>query len=149
MNQLIGRRIIVAEVPTIAIAQVGKDEVVVPPIFAASCASLTEFVQPPNSQNSRGQSFSKPAFLSYPSLMAIENILSQIDAEIARLQQARKVLANIGTTSTKVGRKAVKATVSAKPGKKRKISAEGRKRIAEAQRKRWAAQRAKAKTKKA
>ncbi len=81
--------------------------------------------------------------------MAIENILSQIDAEIARLQQARKVLANIGTTSTKVGRKAVKATVSAKPGKKRKISAEGRKRIAEAQRKRWAAQRAKAKTKKA
>ena len=80
--------------------------------------------------------------------MAIENILSQIDSEIARLQQARKLLANIGATPTKAGRKAVKQTVSVKPGKKRKISAEGRKRIAEAQRKRWAAQRAKAKQKK-
>jgi hypothetical protein len=79
--------------------------------------------------------------------MAIENILSQIDSEITRLQQARKLLANIGTPSTRAGRKAPKATASVKPGKKRKISAEGRKRIAEAQRKRWAAQRAKAKKK--
>jgi SLT domain-containing protein len=81
--------------------------------------------------------------------MAIENILAQIDSEIARLEQARKLLANIGTTPTKAVRKAGKATVTAKPGKKRKISAEGRRRIAEAQRKRWAAQRAKGKQKKA
>jgi hypothetical protein len=79
----------------------------------------------------------------YP--MAIENILSEIDSEIARLQQARKLLANLGTATTKVGNKAKKAVAKAAPKKRRKISAEGRKRIAEAQRKRWAAQRAKAK----
>jgi hypothetical protein len=81
------------------------------------------------------------------SLMAMNNIVAQIDAEIARLQQARKLLANLGITATQAGRKAVKAAAKAKPRKKRRISAEGRKRIAEAQRKRWAAQRAKAKTK--
>jgi hypothetical protein len=80
--------------------------------------------------------------------MAIENILAQIDSEIARLQQARKLLANIGTTSTQAARPAKKAAVKAKPARKRRISAEGRKRIAEAQRKRWAAQRAKSKPKK-
>jgi translation initiation factor 2 gamma subunit (eIF-2gamma) len=78
--------------------------------------------------------------------MATDSILAQIDSEIARLQQARKLLANIGTATKSAGRNAVKAA-TAKPAKKRKISAEGRKRIAEAQRKRWAAQRAKAKKK--
>jgi hypothetical protein len=78
--------------------------------------------------------------------MAIENILSQIDSEIARLQQARKLLANIGTTNA--GHTTRKAAVKAKPARKRRISAEGRKRIAEAQRKRWAAARAKSKQKK-
>ncbi|MGA3033952.1 MAG: hypothetical protein ABSD70_11750 [Terracidiphilus sp.] len=80
--------------------------------------------------------------------MAIENILAQIDSEIARLQQARTLLANIGVTATKAGRGAKKPAVKAKPAKRRRISAEGRKRIAEAQRKRWAAVRAKAKPKK-
>jgi hypothetical protein len=77
--------------------------------------------------------------------MAIDNILAQIDSEIARLQQARKLLSSIETGSTTAGRKAGKT--AAKPAKKRKISAEGRRRIAEAQRKRWAAQRAKTKKK--
>jgi hypothetical protein len=77
--------------------------------------------------------------------MAIDNILAQIDSEIARLQQARKLLSSIETGSPTAGRKATKA--AAKPAKKRKISAEGRRRIAEAQRKRWAAQRATAKKK--
>jgi hypothetical protein len=81
--------------------------------------------------------------------MAIENILAQIDSEIARLEQARRLLANMGTVSAKAGRTTAKAAAIAKPRKKRKISAEGLKRIAEAQRKRWAAQRAKAKQKKA
>ena len=80
--------------------------------------------------------------------MAIEDILAQIDSEIARLKQARKLLATIGSTPTKAGRTATKAAAKAKPRKKRKISAEGLKRIAEAQRKRWAAQRAKVKQKK-
>jgi hypothetical protein len=74
--------------------------------------------------------------------MAIENILSQIDSEISRLQQARALLANIGAAATKTGRPA-----KAKTGKKRILSAEARKRIADAQRRRWAAVRAKAKQK--
>jgi hypothetical protein len=79
--------------------------------------------------------------------MAIENILAQIDSEIARLQQARKLLANIGATAASAGRAAKRTAAKAKPAKKRRISAAGRKRIAEAQRKRWAAQRAKGKSK--
>jgi hypothetical protein len=81
------------------------------------------------------------------SAMAIENILAQIDSEIARLQQARKLLANIGNSAKTTGRTAKKAAAKARPGKKRILSAEARKRIADAQRKRWAAARAKAKSK--
>jgi hypothetical protein len=73
--------------------------------------------------------------------MAIETILAQIDSEIARLTQARALLTSIGTSPTKG--KATK--VAAKVGKKRVLSADARKRIADAQRKRWAAQKAKAK----
>ncbi|MGP8185179.1 MAG: hypothetical protein ACLQKY_03845 [Terracidiphilus sp.] len=78
--------------------------------------------------------------------MAIENILSQIDSEIAHLQQARALLANIGT-APKAASSTAKASAKAKPRKKRVLSAEARKRIADAQRKRWAAVRAKAKQK--
>jgi hypothetical protein len=71
--------------------------------------------------------------------------LAGIDQEIARLQHARDLLAGDqprrgrprGSKSVKKEAKAVKA--AAKPGrKKRKLSAEGRKRIADAMRKRWA-----------
>ena len=79
--------------------------------------------------------------------MAIENILAQIDSEIARLMQARALLATTGTASTKSVRKAGKAAAKGKPRKKRVLSADARKRIADAQRKRWAAVRAKAKQK--
>jgi len=79
--------------------------------------------------------------------MAIDNILAQVDSQIARLQQVRKLLANIGAITAHVARKAAKAPAASKPAKRRRISAEGRKRIAEAQRKRWAAVRAKAKKK--
>jgi hypothetical protein len=60
--------------------------------------------------------------------MTPNDILASIDAEITRLQQARALLS--GTTT---------ATPS-KP--KRKMSAEARKRIADAQKKRWAKQKA-------
>lgn len=83
--------------------------------------------------------------MNYPYIMAIENILAQIDAEIARLSQARKLLATIGTTTTRAGSKAKKAPAKANPVKKRVLSADARKKIADAQRKRWAAQKAKAK----
>jgi hypothetical protein len=79
--------------------------------------------------------------------MAIDNILAQIDSEIARLTQARALLANIGAATAKAGRIVKIASAKAKPRKKRVLSAEARKRIADAQRKRWAAQKAKAKQK--
>ena len=79
--------------------------------------------------------------------MAIENILAQIDSEIERLKQARSLLATIGTVGGNGGRKVQKAAAKSKPRKKRVLSADARKRIADAQRKRWAAQRAKTKGK--
>jgi hypothetical protein len=78
--------------------------------------------------------------------MSIESILAQIDAEIATLKHARSLLADSGKITTKVTKqKAAKAPAKAK-GKSRKrrvLSPEARKRIADAQRKRWAAQKAK------
>lgn len=79
--------------------------------------------------------------------MAIEHILAQIDSEISALTQARKILASIGTTTTNAASKAPKAPSKARAGKKRFLSAEARKRIADAQRRRWAAVHAKAKKK--
>ena len=83
--------------------------------------------------------------------MAISEILASIDSDIAKLQQARALLSG-GTAvaaKKKAGRprKAATSPVVAKPAKKaakkkRNLSPEGRKRIAEAVKKRWAAQRA-------
>jgi len=74
--------------------------------------------------------------------MAIESILAQIDSEIARLTQARSLLAGSGSSTT-TQRKNRKSAGKAR--KTRVLSPEARKRIADAQRKRWAAQRAKSK----
>ncbi|MGA2351375.1 MAG: hypothetical protein ABSF70_13150 [Terracidiphilus sp.] len=90
--------------------------------------------------------------------MAISEILATIDQEIAQLQHARALLSGgaAPVAKKKVGRpkKAVAArkkagatkkaskvaSVTVKPAKKkRKLSAEGRKRIADAAKKRWAA----------
>jgi hypothetical protein len=79
----------------------------------------------------------------------VEEILAGIDQEIARLQQARTLLAGDqprrGRPPGSKSAKTTKAAKSAKPAKpaktarkQRKLSAEGRKRIAEAMRKRWA-----------
>ena len=77
--------------------------------------------------------------------MAIDSILALIDAEIASLTQVRSLLASTGKVAAKVTEpKTGKAAKTPKKGKKRrKLSAEARKRIADAQRKRWAAQKAK------
>jgi len=80
-------------------------------------------------------------FFSYAALMAIDNILAQIDSEIERLTKVRALLANAGSTAT-TGNSRIKKS-SSNSGKKRILSPEARKRIADAQRKRWAAQRAK------
>lgn len=85
----------------------------------------------------------KAGFFSYAALMAIDNILAQIDSEIERLTKVRALLANVGSTAA-IGNKAKKSASNSR--KKRILSPEARKRIADAQRKRWAAQRAKAKS---
>ncbi len=80
--------------------------------------------------------------------MAIDPILAQIDAEIARLTEARAVLANLGTVAAGVTEpKTSKSPVKASRKKKRVLSPEARKRIADAQRKRWASLKAKTKSK--
>jgi hypothetical protein len=76
--------------------------------------------------------------------MAIDSILAQIDAEIATLKQARSLLAGAGLVTTAVTEPTTKKK-RRKSRKRRTLSPEARKRIADAQRKRWAAQKAKAK----
>jgi hypothetical protein len=75
--------------------------------------------------------------------MSIETILAEIDAEISRLTQVRSLLAG----SRAVTSSGSKSKTSKGPGRKKKrvLSAEARKRIADAQRKRWAAQKARSK----
>lgn len=78
------------------------------------------------------------------SYMTIDSILAEIDAEIARLTQARKLLAGAGKVAVApTGAKA--KTTAAKKTSARVLSPEARKRIADAQRRRWAAQKSKAK----
>lgn len=61
--------------------------------------------------------------------MTLDNIIASLDAEIARLRQARAVLSKLTSEAAPVR-------------KRRKLSAAARKRIADAQRKRWAKQKA-------
>lgn len=74
--------------------------------------------------------------------MDFNRLVSEIDMEIARLQQARALLTGVsgkrgpGRPKTVAGRSVAPV---AKAGKrKRRLSPEGRKRIADAMRKRWA-----------
>jgi len=74
--------------------------------------------------------------------MPTDSILAQIDAEISRLTQVRALLANTGKiAAASTSLKTMKAPP--KTRKKRVLSPEARKRIADAQRRRWAAQKAK------
>lgn len=75
--------------------------------------------------------------------MTVESIIAQIDAEISRLSQARALLSSAGKVNVPTVATKVAAAPAKKSRKKRVLSAEARKRIADAQRKRWAAQRAK------
>jgi hypothetical protein len=89
--------------------------------------------------------------------MDVSSIISEIDAKIASLQQARTVLLGLDESTPAVapkakrGRpkgstnavKAAKVVKTAKPAtRKRNLSPEGRKRIADAMKKRWADRRA-------
>ena len=66
--------------------------------------------------------------------MEVKPLLAAIDEEIGKLEQARKILAGDAAPSAKT-------TPAKKSGgrKRRRLSAASRARIAEAQRKRWAA----------
>ena len=64
--------------------------------------------------------------------MTIDKILALIDSEIAQLERARALLSSDGT----------KKTATPVVRKRSKLSAASRKKIADAQRKRWAKQKA-------
>lgn len=71
--------------------------------------------------------------------MGVSEILIQIDREIAQLQQARALLGG-SSVAAKRGRPAGAAKALAPERKKRNLTPEGRKRIAEAVKRRWAEQ---------
>jgi hypothetical protein len=79
----------------------------------------------------------------------VSRIIAEIDAQISKLQQARALLSGSASTTSRTGRGRPKgsknttaATVpSATTTRKRKLSPEGRKRIADAMKKRWAERR--------
>lgn len=78
--------------------------------------------------------------------MQSSQLIAAIDEEIDRLHQARVLLMGHGAVPVKRGRKATKSATafpfaarSAKPARKRRrLSAEGRAKIAAAQKARWA-----------
>lgn len=79
--------------------------------------------------------------------MEVNRIIAEIDLQISKLQQARDLLA--GSQVVRVGRGRPKGSKNAAkeaeageaPVRKRKLSPEGRKRIADAMKKRWAERR--------
>jgi hypothetical protein len=85
--------------------------------------------------------------------MAMSEVIAQIDAEIAKLQQAKALLSGVEAVKTSRGRpkgsknvatKNVEAGPTPTPPKakgKRKLSPEGRKAIADAMKRRWAERR--------
>ena len=81
--------------------------------------------------------------------MDVSHILSEIDAEIARLQQARTALTAIAGTGTvaapRRGRPPKNAVApeakASTTRRKRNLTPEGRKRIADAMKRRWAERR--------
>ena len=68
-----------------------------------------------------------------------EQLIAAIDEEITRLEQVRNLLQNA------TGHRLIRASKAGRPHKKRVLSADARQRIAAAQKRRWAAQKAAAK----
>jgi hypothetical protein len=74
----------------------------------------------------------------------VSRIIAEIDAQISKLQQARALLAGTSAPAPRAGRgrpKGSKNASTATTPRKRKLSPEGRKRIADAMKKRWAERR--------
>ena len=80
--------------------------------------------------------------------MEVSRIIAEIDAQISKLRQARELLGGT-TTIAKAGKgpgrpkgsKNSKAAASAAAPRKRKLSPQGRKNIADAMKRRWAERR--------
>ncbi len=72
--------------------------------------------------------------------MGVSEILAQIDREIAQLQHARFVLGGKAAPAARKAAAAPTAKTGKKRRKKRNLTPEGRKRIAEAVKRRWAEQ---------
>lgn len=70
--------------------------------------------------------------------MDLSALLTQIDREISRLQQARAALHALDGVPAKRGSGRPKGTVQKAAAKKRTLSPEARARMAAAQKKRWA-----------
>lgn len=90
---------------------------------------------------------SGPLVLRYTLAMRVKSILEQIDAEIARLRQVRNLLTTSATFDGTTDRATKGKSSDPQPKgakKRRKLSAEARAKIAAAQKRRWAAQKAKA-----
>ena len=78
--------------------------------------------------------------------MEVSRIIAEIDAQISKLQQARELLSGISAKASKgpgrpKGSKNAKAAAKTAAPSKRRLSPEGRKRIAEAMKRRWAERR--------
>ncbi len=73
--------------------------------------------------------------------MEVQRIIAEIDAQIAKLQQARSLLAGAAAPRGRgPGRPKGSKNVSG-TRRKHKLSAEGRRRISESQKRRWAERR--------
>jgi hypothetical protein len=76
--------------------------------------------------------------------MDVSKIIAEIDTQIASLQTARDAIVSLNTTTPvkgKRGRPKGSTNAPKTAQKKRNLTPEGRKRIADAMKRRWAAQR--------
>jgi hypothetical protein len=71
----------------------------------------------------------------------VNQIIAELDQEIARLREVRALLAGEVSGARKRGRPAKKIAAVRKISRKHRLSPEGRKRISDALKRRWAAQR--------
>jgi hypothetical protein len=76
----------------------------------------------------------------------VSRIIEEIDAQISKLQQARALLSGTTSSTNKgpgrpKGSKNAKTSTATGAPRKRKLSPEGRKRIADAMKRRWAERR--------
>lgn len=70
--------------------------------------------------------------------MEVSRIIAEIDAQIAKLQQARELLSGATGKSKGPGRPKGSKNAAGTRRRRHKLSAEGRRRISEALKKRWA-----------